>query len=505
MRIWVTAALLAALFGFSSVRADETYLPTTLTPQQVLAKAAAARGHAQSGAYHTVYQKTIGNTTIVGDLYEDGASYIETYREGNFTWSDGSNDGVQWQQDENGVVTRDSGFVVSENPFANALSKDVTQEASVHVLGITTDAPACVVLELTPQPGLLQRRYYDAKTFLLHKVVTSDYQNVPWTYEYSDYRTAHGATFAGTITYRDQFPENTAVTRVISFEPVLASSVRTAMPASRPFFALPDNAPVTIPAEFTDNGIIVRVTIMGRGLDFELDSGAGDVVLDADVARQLGLSVSDVHKDSFSGTTTYGHSRAPGLSIGTLQANNVAIMTIPFERMVGTRKVVGLLGGDFFASERVFVNFDKNTLAIAPSSKTQPAGTWSTIPIEVDDMVPRAHAKFNTVDGSFVVDLGADDTLLYPHFFRQFHPKNQGDVIGQMEGISGEGVDFRRYDFSRFDFGDLAFAGASADVTSGTKFEAIDYDGLLGRNILNNFNLVFDYPNGMLYVQSLVP
>lgn len=41
-------------------------------------------------------------------------------------------------------------------------------------------------------------------------------------------------------------------------------------------------------------------------------------------------------------------------------------------------------------------------------------------------------------------------------------------------------------------------------ATSGTKFDGIDYDGLLGRNILENFNLVFDYPEGKLYMHSLV-
>jgi hypothetical protein len=172
--------------------------------------------------------------------------------------------------------------------------------------------------------------------------------------------------------------------------------------------------------------------------------------------------------------------------------------------MVGDRKVVGLLGGDFFASQRVCVDFKNDTLSIAPSSKDLPSGAWSAIPIEVDDLVPRAHAKFNAVDGAFIVDLGADETILYPHFFRQFKPNRQGDVIGEMEGVAGQDVDYRQYTFSRFDFGDLAFADATADVTSGTKFEDIDYDGLLGRNILENFNLVFDYPSGKLYVQSLV-
>jgi hypothetical protein len=172
--------------------------------------------------------------------------------------------------------------------------------------------------------------------------------------------------------------------------------------------------------------------------------------------------------------------------------------------MVGDRKVVGLLGGDFFASERVVVNFENQTLAISPSSQNVPAGAWSAQPIQVDDYIPRMHAKFNNVDGAFVVDLGADETLLYPHFFHRFKPNNVGDIMGQMEGVAQQGVDFRRYTFSRIDMGDMAFADVSADVTEGTKFEDIDYDGLLGRNVLENFNLIFDYPAGKLYMHSLV-
>ena len=139
-----------------------------------------------------------------------------------------------------------------------------------------------------------------------------------------------------------------------------------------------------------------------------------------------------------------------------------------------------------------------------PSVKEPLPAPWVAMPIEVDDRVPRAHAKFNAVDGAFIVDLGADDTMLYPHFFRHFHPTRAGDVMGQVEGIAGQAVDFHQYTFSRFDFGDLAFADAGAIVASGAKFEDIDYDGLLGRNILSEFNLVFDYPNRRLYVESLV-
>lgn len=496
------AAFIAAFFGFSTARAAETYLPTQLTAQQVIAKAAAAQGDLKHGSYHRVYEKTRGTTVISVNLYESGDDYVETDREGDYTWSEGSYGGKQWRQDENGVVTHVSGYSETADPFVAVLAHPQTNDSSMRVLGITTAQPACVVVQVTPQAGLLQQRYYDAKTFLLRRVVTTDYQGKPWTREYSDYRTQYGLTFPQTIAYQDEHPENASVTRLTQFETVAPGSVHAAPPQTRPLFSFSGTAPVLVPAQFTSSGIIVRVTIAGRGLDFKLDSGASDIVLDAGVARQLGLAISDVHKGSFSGDFSAGRARAPDFSVGSLHAQNVAITAVPFSEMIGTTKVVGLLGGDFFASERVSVTFQNDTLAVSPASNDAPAGTWSKQSIQVDDFVPRMHAQFNAVDGAFIVDLGADFTLLYPHFFRQFKPTSQADVMGKLQGIAGEGVDYRRYTFSRLDLGDLAFADVDADVTTGTKFEDLDFDGLLGRNILENFNLVFDYPDGKLYIQA---
>jgi hypothetical protein len=504
MRTWVLGLLLTALFGFTCAPAAETYTPTTLTASEVFAKAAAARGHLKPGAYHRISETNRGTTTIDTEVFQNGDDYVEHQREGQFTWAFGSSKGVGWDQNENGTVVVESGFHDADDPFAAALRRPKGQDDSVHVLGLTTTEPVCVVVQVAPRQGLNQLRYYDAKSFLLRRVDTSDYSGDAWTYEYEDFKTADGLTFAQSITYRDKFPENTAHTRVVLFERVPATSVHTDIPPSRPFFDLAARSVVQVPAQFTESGIIVRVTIQGRGLDFELDSGAGDMVLDSDVARQLGLTVTDTHKNTFSGDFTSGRTLTPDFSLGDLHAHNVALQAFPFSRMVGDKKVVGLLGGDFFAIGRVAVNFQSETLSVMAPSKDAPPAPWVSMPIEIDDMVPRAHAKFNAVDGAFVVDLGADDTMLYPHYFKQFHPDKAGDVMGQIEGVAGKAFDFHQYTFSRFDFGDLAFADASAIVASGTRFEDLDYDGLLGRNILSNFNLIFDYPNRKLYLQSLV-
>lgn len=496
---------MTALFGVAPAPAAESYVPTALTATEIFAKAAAARGHLKPGAYHRISETNRNTTTIHTEVFENGDDYIEQEREGQFTWAFGSSKGVDWDQNENGTVVVQSGFHDAEDPFAAALDKPKAKDDSIRVLGLTSTEPVCVAVQVAPKQGLNQIRYYDAKSFLLRRVDTTDYSGDSWTYEYDDFKAAFGLTFAQSITYRDKFPENSARTHVIAFERVGAASVNTDIPASRPFFDLSGRAVVQVPAEFNPSGIIVRVTIQGRGLDFQLDSGAADMVLDSGVARDLGLTVTDTHKNTFSGDFASGRTQTTDFTLGDLRAHNVVLQAFPFTRMVGDKKVVGLLGGDFFATGRVAVNFQNKTLSVMAPSKEAPPTPWVSMPIEIDDMVPRAHAKFNAVDGAFIVDLGADDTMLYPHYFRQFHPDKAGDVMGQVEGVAGKAYDFHQYTFSRFDFGDLAFAGANAIVASGTRFEELDYDGLLGRNVLENFNLIFDYPNRKLYVQSLVP
>lgn len=484
----------------------ETYTPTRLTAEAVFAKAVAARGRLKHGAYHRVEETTRSGGTVHIDAYEGEGKYVETQREGPFTIAYGIDGDTEWDQDENGAVTFESGFHVSDDPFNAAIDAKpkTVADSPVKVLGITGGDPACIVVEVTPQKGLVQHRYYDAKTFLLRRIETTDYTGQTTTYAYDDFHTAYGLTYAQSITFSDSHPENTAHTRVLAFEPVSPSLVHAAPPANKPLFDLGGRAAVKIPADFTEHGIIVRLTIAGRGLDFELDSGASSLVLDASVARQLGLTVSDMHRADFGGDFVYGRTQVADLGLGDLHAHNVTIESIPFDQNVGDRKVVGLLGGDFFATQRVAVNFKDDTLTVMPSVKAAPASPWVSVPIQVDDRVPRTHAKFNAVDGAFIVDLGADETMLYPHFFRQFHPNRAGDVMGQVVGIGREAIDFHRYTFSRFDLGDLAFADASAIVAQGAKFEDLDYDGLLGRNILSDFNLIFDYPNQKLYVESLV-
>ena len=107
---------------------------------------------------------------------KSGDEYLETQREGPFSISFGQHGGTQWEQDENGAVTIVSGFHASDDPFNAALAKpENVADSPIRVLGVTSAQPACVVVEVRPQHDLVQRRYYDAKSFLLRRIETTDY------------------------------------------------------------------------------------------------------------------------------------------------------------------------------------------------------------------------------------------------------------------------------------------------------------------------------------------
>jgi hypothetical protein len=237
-------------------------------------------------------------------------------------------------------------------------------------------------------------------------------------------------------------------------------------------------------------------------LDFLLDSGASESVIDAGVARELGLAVTEQGSYDFLGKITRGETMIDDLALGPIHARHFALDAIPLALGTEDRKIVGLLGGDFFASARIAVDFGKKTVTMLGPSVTLPADGWTQLPIQVTDFVPVTKAKLNGVDGTFIVDLGSFDSILFGHYFANFKPNTRGDVQGQVSGISGVDHDYRSYTFSRIDIGDLAFAGMHVSVIDGGRdVDTVECDGLLGRTFWGDFAMIFDYAGETLYLK----
>jgi len=499
----ITALLLAAI-SCVPVGAAEQFSPAGITIDQLYAKTRVAGGRLMAGAYHAASRDTsnAGDVWTI-DSYWDGEDYRTTVTQGSFVTSYGSYRGQQWYQDENGYVVSSSDAASEHDPFVAAFAGPGTP-AGVSLLGMASD-PASFVVEAAPRTGLVERRYYDATNYLLDRLERVDYDGHKRVWTYGDYAPHEGRSISRSVTFAIDGKIQSR-SELLKFERVPTNAVRLAMPESKALFDLGSRDAVEIPAQFTDDGVIVRVGINGRGLDFILDSGASNIVLDPQIARELGMSSSGAEMVSFAGDYTIADSRAPDLTVGELRAANVAVSTANFQWQGEGRKIVGLLGADFIGSGVLEVNFEKSRLVLRRSVPPDLAAAgWSVLPLRLDWEVPLVNAAFSGRQGYFIADLGADESMLYPHYFSQFHiaiPRGAQDQ-GEMITLGGKPFGIKHFTMDSLVLGDWVFGRAQVVVPSASYAQERDYDGLIGRNTLSLFNLIFDYRNRQLWFKPI--
>jgi predicted aspartyl protease len=272
---------------------------------------------------------------------------------------------------------------------------------------------------------------------------------------------------------------------------------------------------VRLPARFDDGGvIIVRLTINGRGLDFQLDSGAAGIVLDADVAQQLGLPTFGQLTAATAGTYKASQTIVPQVQIGDLTMNDVAIDCLPFNAQPDRHtRIVGLLGYDFFAGAVVKVDYEHQTVdAYDPAAFPALKGEFFEMPIELDDRQPMVTARLGDAEGgTFIVDTGAFGVLVFPPFVDAHRQDLSYEVFGFgsftfmplifSSGVGGQ-VGLRPMIASAFHFADVGFDDFEVyEAVAKSDFVGEDNDGLIGYEFLRYFNVYFDYKDSMLLFQ----
>jgi hypothetical protein len=503
-----SAAALAALFLFvARAGAASAYAPAPITVSQLFERNRQSTGFFAVGAYRVVDRSvSSGGDVWTAETIWSGADYRTTVREGAFTWSNGEYGGREWHQNPNGLVLPSSRIYEQVDPFVTALSRAQNSASDVKLLGLTSDSPAMFVVAVTPSDGLTEQRYYDAATYLLSRVEMTDYDGHKQVWLYGDYRPVSGRMIAHLIDYEQDGTSVTLETRLASYERVDASKIDLAVPVSRSLFALGSRDAVSIPARFTDSGIIVPVSIGGRGLDFLLDSGSSALLIDPEIARELGMPSSGATRESFGGDFILANTRAADLTVGGLSATDVAFSTASFEEQLPEQRIVGLLGTDFIASGVLQVDFEKKTLTMLRTVPPDLAAKgWSALALRMDYGVPLVKAAYSGLSGYFVADLGADYSMLYPHYFSQFPnniPRGTPDQE-EMLAIGGKPFGVKHITMKRLVLGDWIFGDVQVVVPSAQYAQDRDYDGLIGRDTLSSFDLIFDYKDSQLWFKPI--
>jgi len=479
----------------ASARAED-YAPAGLSAADVLERAQDARGRLAPGKYVSVERGMLGGLASTTTTHYDGDDWVAVEVRGPFTTSEGSYQGQRWAQDENGIVRLLSSFHESVDPNPGAWRGS---DGPVRLLGLTKTASPEYVLEVHPNGGSDQYRYYDAKTFLLDRVVTFSKDRHRHVDVYSDYRNVFGSMVPFQMAFSDGLAQNDERYAVVSFDPSTGSTPMD-IPPSRALFNVATGS-VEVPSAFADEGVLVRAEINGRGYDFILDTGDSGLTLDPGVAHELGLPAYGRRTITVGGDVDLSQTIVPNFSLGGVEMHDVKFFLSPIDQYVGDLKIVGLLGYDLFASGTVGIDFKKKTV-ILYSRDAFLAATEHLHPVAtaLDDAVPRIPVTSEHVDGSFALDTGAFATLAYRHYLAKLPNVHDSHVdIGSFGAVGGE-VPAKVCQISDLSFGTLRFGPSDVVVPQTSTFDMGDYDGLIGRNFLSNFAVYFDYADRFIYI-----
>jgi predicted aspartyl protease len=493
-------------------RAWPTAYEATTTPlKDVLdgaKRADAQRAQQHTGTLRMTYAFKDGGLEGVEHDVWIGDDYRTEAKAGPFVTAEGRYQGQRWETNENGYTLLKRGIHQRAEANVRALQRPDPGD-DVRMLG-RLRAPADVyVVRVAPPDGREERRFYDASTFRLLRRETAYLDNLVVT-TFEDYRETDGGAIPFRTTISDGHPENDEVWTITDMKigaPVEPYEV--SIPGSR---RLPVELPagvakVRLPARIDEDGhIIVRLTINGRGLDFQLDSGAADIVIDRDVARELGLKTYGRWSNTVAGTFVTGRAIVPKVEIGPIVMKDLVVEALPFAfKNDESTRVVGLLGYDFIAGCVLKIDYEHGTVDAIPADTFQPPANGITLDAIMDDQVPLIWTKLNDAVGDhFILDTGADDIVVFSGFAKKY-PAAVDDHspkkiltrlfnLVQANGVGGK-LNLRPVMIANMQVGNVRYPDYLAFVMSGDQpaFEGEDLDGLIGASALRMFDVYLDY------------
>ena len=347
--------------------------------------------------------------------------------------------------------------------------------------------------------------YVDRSSWLPTRVVVP-YERGPFTERYSDYRSVNAVKFPFAIAtdYR-----NRSQSTVLS-----VTALKSKSAFSKPAFAPDHGFDAKRPAALTTrdgvpfpNGVpghvYVRASVDGGPEGWwHFDSGADTSIIDESVARTLGMEVVGTHRSSGAdGKVREGTWRkAKGFTVGRLRIDNAVFRAMnlsgnnapPGERRMGT------IGYDVLA--RAVVEWGRNGHDVRicdPGQYRLPGGArWQRL--RYIDSTPAFPATAEGHAGLFQIDTG---TVAAVDFTKSFTERNRllesrktqamnalgsggtyAVQVGQLKTLQLAGRVFRDLEVS------FRTGGFSREGSAGT----------IGRDVLNRFTLVFDYPHQRL-------
>ena len=456
-----------------------------------------AKSLAAAGPVPKNYSETVLGSGSLGDIktvtYRAGDDSRTTSDRGGYHSERGTYHGENWRQDYNGLT-----YLVPKDPDEAAEDKPKTTVARV-----TRPVNAYLVTK-SAADGSTTRTFYDPVSFhALRYEYGSAAGSLVTTYD--EYTTFDTRTLPSRWTATSG-PETEHYRRTqYSIGATSDADVRETG-IVRQLVEFPNDVlSVDLPVSIIDNAVYVHAKIGTRGLDFELDTGAGGIFIDEQVARSLGLQLTNATSEIAAKAFTGYDTRIPELHIGPLVMRDVAAIAGPMPiRSTQGIKAIGLLGFDFLAQLGVTIDYEHGSVRVAPGANYTPPppdGNTYSFDLRLGSEVPMVTVSVNgTPAERMMLDTGWSGSLAFFDRFARRHPHVFNFEAGRVavEGVGGV-FDGELYAFRDVKLGQLHFNNFHGVRIPSSNFP-LSADGLIGNNLLALFIVNLDYMDGRIYL-----
>ncbi|MDB5115596.1 MAG: hypothetical protein JWQ79_1088 [Mucilaginibacter sp.] len=284
---------------------------------------------------------------------------------------------------------------------------------------------------------------------------------------------------------------------------------------SAQFFDMDNVKRAYIPFKFARNLVVIQLKINNKGpYNFVLDSGVGFMVI---TEPSLADSIQILNKrtikiSGFGIGEDYEAYVTPPLKVDIpgLYSNNVSAAILKKDHFglsnYAGMPIHGLLGYEFFSQLAVKVSFSDSTITVARPKDMRHYRNPIKIPISIENKKPYLTTKVVFANGTvkyskLIVDLGAG------HYLSMENVENKNDLqkkyinanlgMGIKGLISGSLSRIDEVDLGKYKLKNIITAFPDYD----TRTLSVPRDGNIGMGLLKKFNIIFDYPNGVMYLK----
>ena len=508
-RFAVAAAVLALGFAAVPVPGRAADDPRA---ESVLRASGAALGIGALARLHTLHLRGSGQVAGVPatvDSWQDvrDGSYAYAIEAGPLSGSSGYDGSHAWNRDAGGVVY-DDGSVDARDAALDAVYLNRYAPwlpghggGSVTYAGERADAGARYdVLSVAPPGSLPFELWLDARTHLPARSVTPIGQTTTVT-RWSDYRPVNGlqVPFAQSVE-TDQGASTLAASAAEADSPAAAGMLRRPVSDLRDA-SIAHGTATTVPFELIDNHVALPVTINGKGpFTFIFDTG-GRNLLDADLAKQLGIAPSGGINGSGVGATTeaFQFATVDALGVGDAALRKQSFLLAPVRAgfgVSGSKPVDGLIGFEVLARFVATFDYGANRIVLATPGTAGPA-RGTTIPFAFNGTQPMIACRIASVEGACTVDTGSRISLSVTSPFIAAHPAivPAGATAVGADGFGIGGPALGRLGRTTLAFGGFTIPDVVTDLSTQTKgaFANPFVAANIGAGVWKRFAVTFDY------------